>query len=153
MKLLINWRRTYVLKIGWNLSLKVATDTYTVEVLPKILYFSTLYRVGVGRKLRLVQSSRRKPKIESFWPQDDVTKSSSEEFLREIRGNSETRTLRSPKILKSKSSGYCLMPSVISTLCCRGKNYSVLGYKTVIKDNNQKSFLLCDIAFSYQSVK
>ena len=36
-----------------------------------------------------------------------------EEFLRKIRWISETRTFRLLKTEKSKSSGYCLMPSLI----------------------------------------
>ena len=47
--------------------------------------------------------------FESFWPQDEGLKSSSEEFRRNFRGNSETGTFWFPKTGKSKSSGYCLM--------------------------------------------
>ena len=54
------------------------------------------------------------------------------------RGNPETRTLRFPKTLKSKSSRYCLMPSVISTVFCRRKKLSCFGVKNRA-DNNQNS--------------
>ena len=86
----------------------------------------------------------KNPKNESIWPQDEVTKSSGEEFLREIRGkkisealfftsiyrgNSGTRTLWVPRSLKSKTFCYCLMPSVISTVICRGKKIFCFGVK------------------------
>ena len=50
--------------------------------------------------------------------------------LRFSRGNPET--------LKSKSSGYCLMPSVVSTVFCRRKKLSCFGVKNSA-DNNQNS--------------